>query len=218
MPPNLSLNADVPHARAAPGQRVAGYLDTLGDLAEGDMRSWLGMLIPVAALFSSCAAAEIVYTYSTTSSDPSAGPVNGQFVVPDAAIIDGFISASEITSYQFVLDAAMPPFVPATFASPDALTILSPFLGKIQVDPSSGAFLADAEIIIVDGATGQHLALTLTVGEYIVSTTAGPVVASGIGQWRRERVSMTPVPTLGHLGVAALNLILVLVALKVSHT
>jgi hypothetical protein len=49
------------------------------------------------------ARADIIYTFTTTSPAPLAGPVSGSFVVPDSAILNNFITASEITSYNFIL-------------------------------------------------------------------------------------------------------------------
>src|SRR5262249_14981594 len=92
--------------------------------------------------------ADIIYTFGTVSPAPLAGPVSGSFVVSDSAILDGFITAAEIRSFDFRLPQAASPFVPATFARPDALTIFSPFAGAISVNPVTGLFQADSDIVV----------------------------------------------------------------------
>jgi hypothetical protein len=64
------------------------------------------------------AEATIIYTFTTTAPAPLAGPVSGAFPVPDSAILDGFIRAPEIISYQFVLPSAAAPFAPTTLPHP----------------------------------------------------------------------------------------------------
>ena len=105
------------------------------------------------------AEATIIYTFTTTAPAPLAGPVSGAFSVPDSAILDGFIRAPEIISYQFVLPSAAAPFAPTTFSAPDPLTILSPFAGAMSVDPSTGTFTADSLVLVADAATSQQLGI-----------------------------------------------------------
>jgi hypothetical protein len=64
------------------------------------------------------AEATIIYTFTTTAPAPLAGPVSGAFPVPDSAILDGFIRAPEIISYQFVLPSAAAPFALTTLPHP----------------------------------------------------------------------------------------------------
>lgn len=161
-------------------------------------------------LFASPASADFVYTYSSTVSAPLAGPMSGQFVVLNSAIADGFISASEVTSFSFTLSSAAAPFMPATFAPFDTLTIFSPNMGRIPVNPTTGAFVADALIQIVDSATGQLLDVT-ALGGYEVDTSGGSV-AQGVGQWTLQQVTIAPVPVFGHWSLIALSIGLALLA------
>lgn len=142
--------------------------------------------------------ADILYTFGTVSPAPLAGPVSGSFVVSDAAILDSLITAAEIKSYDFRLPVAVTPFAPATFAPPDSLTILSPFAGAILVNPLTGAFQADSEIIILDSTTLEELTVTTFPGtvpplvpQYIVAIGTAPSqhVAQGSGAWTVTRVS-----------------------------
>src|SRR5215831_20632576 len=103
-----------------------------------------GALVAFTWLVGQPAMADIIYTFNTAVAAPLAGPVSGSFVVPDAAILDGFINASEIKSFSFTLPAATAPFAPATFATPDALVIFSAVSGLIPVNPITGNFTADS--------------------------------------------------------------------------
>ena len=119
------------------------------------------VVLTVNCLPARLASADITYTFTTISPAPSAGPVSGSFVVSDSAIRDSFINAAEIASYDFRLPLAAFPFIPATFAPPDTLTIASPFGGAILVDPLTGAFKMDASIGITHSATLERLGLTV---------------------------------------------------------
>ncbi|MBV8270171.1 MAG: PEP-CTERM sorting domain-containing protein, partial [Planctomycetaceae bacterium] len=148
------------------------------------------------------ARADIIYTFTTTSPAPLAGPVSGSFVVPDSVILNNFITASEITSYNFILPSATSPFAPATFAPPDVLTIASPFNGAILVNPITGDFEADSRINITDSTTTQQLGLTTFPGttppltpQYQVATGTAFFV-QGSGVWRVQRTgAVVPEPS-----------------------
>ena len=144
------------------------------------------------------AEATVIYTFTTTIPAPLAGTVSGTFSVPDSAILDSFITASEITSFAFTLPSAISPFAPATFAAPDVLVIFSPFAGAVAVDSITGDFTADALIQITDSATTQRLGLTTFPGtvpplvpQYQVIIGTGPSEQStqGSGAWTVSRVS-----------------------------
>jgi hypothetical protein len=144
------------------------------------------------------AEATIIYTFTTTLPAPLAGPVNGAFSVSDSAILNSFITASEITSFDFILPSAMSLFAPATFAPPDVLAIFSPFAGAVAVDTITGVFTADALIQITDSSTTQRLGLTTFPGtvpplvpQYQVIIGTGPSEQStqGSGAWTVSRVS-----------------------------
>jgi len=141
--------------------------------------------------------ADIIYTFGTVSPAPLAGPVSGSFVVSDSAILDGFITAAEIRSFDFRLPQAASPFVPATFARPDALTIFSPFAGAISVNPVTGLFQADSDIVVLDGTTLETLGVTTFPGtvpplvpQYQVAFGSAPLqqVDQGSGAWTVTRV------------------------------
>jgi len=157
-------------------------------------------VLPIVALMISCfvtgpAMARLIYTFTTRSPAPVAGPLNGSFSVADSAIVDGFIFGSEIMSFEFALPSARSPFVPAIFSMPDTLEILSPFGGGLLVDPIKGNFILDGNIIIRDAALNEEIAFTVrlmsTYGVYI-----GTVPFDlGEGQWD-IRVVAVPEPEL----------------------
>lgn len=162
--------------------------------------SGLTVLI-IGCLLACSAKADIIYTFNTTSAAPLAGPVSGSFVVSDSAIVDSFITAAEITSFNFILPSATSPFAPATFAPSDVLTISSPFAGAIPVDSITGNFRGDSSIQITDSTTTQRLGLTTFPGtvpplvpQYLVSIRTGPLeqVSQGRGAWT---VSQIPEPS-----------------------
>ena len=158
----------------------------------------LALILVVICPLTYPAQADLIYTFSTSSPAPLAGPVSGSFVVSDAAILDGFITASEFRSFGFTLPFAASPFTPATFAAPDPLAIGSPFAGAIMVDPITGHFTADALIQITDSTTAQRLGLTTFPGtvpplvpQYTVSTSNLGQTTQGSGAWT---VSQIPEP------------------------
>jgi hypothetical protein len=155
------------------------------------------LILIVSCLLTYPAQADLTYTFNTASPAPLAGPVSGSFVVSDSAILDGFITASEFTSFGFTLPFATSPFAPATFAAPDALAIFSPFAGAIMVDSITGHFTADALIQITDSTTAQRLGLTTFPGtvpplvpqyQVILGTVPSEQVAQGSGAWTVSRV------------------------------
>jgi len=157
----------------------------------------LALILVVICPLTYPAQADLIYTFSTSSPAPLAGPVSGSFVVSDAAILDGFITASEFRSFGFTLPFAASPFTPATFAAPDPLAIGSPFAGAIMVDPITGHFTADALIQITDSTTAQRLGLTTFPGtvpplvpqyQVILGTAPSEQVAQGSGAWTVSRV------------------------------
>jgi hypothetical protein len=156
--------------------------------------------------------ADFVYTFNTTSLAPLAGPASGSFRVADSAILDGFLTASEITSYGFIVSSATPPFAPATFAAPDPLTTISPFAGAIRVDPATGRFQEDAIIQISDSPSQQTLSMTVFSPIPMIGRPAyevqfgGPFGPStqGRGEWTVQRPGVVvPKPSTILLACAA---------------
>jgi hypothetical protein len=154
------------------------------------------------------AEATIIYTFTTTAPAPLAGPVSGAFSVPDSAILDGFIRAPEIISYQFVLPSAAAPFAPTTFSAPDPLTILSPFAGAMSVDPSTGTFTADSLVLVADAATSQQLASvarSLSTPRYEIGLGELPFqqFVQGDGLWTFDRQAGRGAPARSRCGWTA---------------
>jgi len=176
------------------------------------------VVLLISALSARAASADIIYTFTTTNPANLAGRLSGSFTVPDSAIADGFIAASEIKTYRFTLATAKSPFNAATFVPPDTLSIASPFASMISVDPVSGQFLADSAIGIIDGF--QRLSVTTYPGtvfplvpQYQIETAFGQL-AQGQGLWTVQRTlpQLAPVPVLNRFGYLVLAM-----TLAISH-
>jgi hypothetical protein len=178
------------------------------------------VVLVFSALLARTACADIVYTFTTTNPASLAGPLGGTFTVADSAIANGFIAASEIKTFSFTLASTTSPFIAATFAPPDALSIASPFASTISVDPVSGHFLADSVIGIFDSNTGQQLSVTTYPGtifplvpQYEI-VTAVSQIAQGQGTWTVTSPQVVPAgvavatPALDGLGCFVLAMVL----------
>lgn len=149
------------------------------------------------------ARADFIYTFaSITPIDPSFGQLNGSFTVPDAAISDGLITTSEITTYFFADSVA-------TFAPPSTT-----FTAAIPVDPFTGVMLPtdpnSAEMVIIESAPHQFLGFSTGPGEPYFRTNDPDAeeLIPGPGTWSVASTSAVPEPASVALvlaGVAGLS-------------
>jgi hypothetical protein len=89
------------------------------------------------------AQADVIYTFTTTSPAPGAGPINGSFTVPNSAITKGFLQSGDIDSFNFTAPGpTSPPFpVPGFVWNPGTTPAsFGDVLGTIPVDPVTGVF------------------------------------------------------------------------------
>lgn len=145
----------------------------------------------VLMLLAATASADIHYGVDTSLTAPGGaigGTLRGSFVVPDSAIADGILRATEITSARFELTDTVAPFTPTVFTADERS---GPFLnvddGDTFVDRVTGAYLTRFMLVLRDTATGQvllfgHTGVTVQMGDFSASIGREvPAVVSGGG-------------------------------------
>lgn len=176
----------------------------------------LGKLLGLmcALVYACCAHADYRYSFQSIVPAPLAGPVNGYFTVPDEAIADGFISASEINGFSYPLLNAEPPFIQISFAPPDSIQVISPYSNRIKVDPLSGAIADEFAIRFTNGPTSAQLVLTFAQANYFVNVNDNAATGNGVWSVTSTRPPSTaPVPTGDYWSLILLSIALAVIGL-----
>jgi hypothetical protein len=120
--------------------------------------------------FSVTARADLVLKVTTTSADPTLGPVNGTITISDANRAAGVISAgapsASITAYSLDATAAKAPFLPHVYTQADPSLFGALVLVPQNISPVDGRFVApftgDIFFGWIDTGLPQSLELTPT--------------------------------------------------------